>query len=60
MNSLILLLGTVALTMSGIAMLALRRARQAGARCADLEQLIVDADERLFDIEAQSGHQSKA
>ncbi len=53
MNSLILLLGIIALTMSGIAMLALRRARQTGAHCADLELLIIDADQRLFDIEAQ-------
>jgi len=53
MDSLILLLGIVALTMSGIAMLALRRARQAGAHCANLELLIIDADQRCSDIEAE-------
>jgi len=56
MNSLILLLGIVALTMSGVAMLALHRARQAGAQCANLELLIIDADQRLFEMEAHISH----
>jgi len=53
MNSLILMLGLLAAGMSGIAMLALRRARLAGAHCLDLELLIIDADQRLDDIETQ-------
>jgi len=53
MDSLILLPGIVALTMSGIAMLSLRRARQAGAHCANLELLMIDVDQRCTDLEAQ-------
>ncbi len=53
MDNLILILGTVAVTMSGTAMLALRRARQAGALCTVLESLLIDADMRLNEVEAQ-------
>ena len=59
MNSLVLLLGIVALTMSGIAMLALRRAREASAHCANLELLIIDADQRCTGIEAHILHLTK-
>ena len=52
MNILILTLAAAA-GMSAIAILALRRARQAGARCADLEGLLLDAAARLDSIEAQ-------
>lgn len=60
MNSLVLILGIVAVTMSGTAMLALRRARQAGARCINLELLVGDADQRLGEIEVQISRLSKA
>lgn len=53
MNILILTLGAATVALSAIAMLALRRARQAGARCADLEGLLLDAAARLDSIEAQ-------
>jgi len=52
MNMLIPALGAAA-AMAAIAMLALRRARQAGVRCADLEGLLLDAADRLDSIEAQ-------
>lgn len=53
MNILILTLGAAAAGMSVIAMLALRRARQAGARCADLEGLLLDMVDRIDDAEAR-------
>ena len=59
MNSLVLILGLVAVTMSGIAMLALRRAREAGALCVNLELLIFDADQRLSDMEMQIARLTK-
>ncbi len=59
MNSLIMILGLVVVTMSGITMLALRRARQAGARCVNLESLVIDADQRLSDIETQISRLTK-
>lgn len=51
MNSMDLILGIVAVAMSGIAIFALHRVRQASAHCIDLELLILDADQRLDDIE---------
>ncbi len=53
MNSLVLILGLAAVTMSGIAMLALRRAREAGALCVNLELLVIDADQRISDMETR-------
>lgn len=53
MNILILTLGASAAGMAAIAMLALRRARQAGARCADLEGSLLDMADRLDGFEVQ-------
>jgi hypothetical protein len=53
MNSMDLLLGIVAVAMSGVAIFALHRARLTSAYCIDLELLIMDADQRLDDIETQ-------
>jgi len=60
MNSLILVLGMLAAAMSGMTMLALRRARQVGERCADLELQIADADQRLGEVAMQVSHLMKS
>jgi len=60
MNSLILVLGMVAVAMLGTAMLAVRRAHQARAHCADLELRIADADEQLSEVVMQVSHLLKS
>lgn len=53
MNSTVLLLGLVAATMSIVAFAALYLARRANSYCLDLEILVIDADQKIADLENQ-------
>jgi len=60
MNSLILALGMIAVAMSGTTIVALRRARQAGMRCTDLELQLADTNQYLDEVALQVSHVMKA